>query len=29
MLRFTQWVKKVNLNHASIAMNKVKNISRL
>ena len=29
MLRFTQWVKEANLNHASIAMNKVKNIRRL
>jgi len=29
MLRFTQWVKEANLNRASIAMNKIKNISRL
>jgi hypothetical protein len=29
MLRFTQWVKEANLNRASIAMNKIKDISRL
>jgi hypothetical protein len=29
MLCFTQWVKEANLNHASIVMNKVQNISKL
>jgi hypothetical protein len=29
MARFTQWVKEANLIHASMSMNKIKDISRL